>query len=99
MRFPPSKREDVSAFLALERAKVFLTPAEAHLRQQRPVELRTPGGRVRVRLGARDVAFPEVWTRRVPFGRDPRIELAPGGGEAFVGPVEDRPRYHRGQQS
>src|SRR3954468_13759563 len=66
--------------------------------EQRAVELRAPGGRVRVRLRARDVAFPEVWTRRVPLGRDPRIELAPGGGKAFVGPVEGCPRHRRGRQ-
>src|SRR3954449_6090471 len=66
--------------------------------EQRADELRAPGGRVRVRLRARDVAFPEVWTPRVPLGRDPRIELAPGGGEAFVGPVEHRPRHRRGRQ-
>src|SRR5215213_3787313 len=66
--------------------KSFSRRLKPSLANERAVELRAPGGRVRVRLRAHDVAFPEVWTRRVPLGRDPRIEHAPGGGEAFVGP-------------
>src|SRR4051794_10744581 len=65
---------------------------------QRPVELRAPARRVRVRVRTHDVAFPKVWTRRVPLSHDPGIERAPGGGEAFIGPVKDRPGHGRGRQ-
>jgi hypothetical protein len=61
-----------------------------------PMKLRAPTGRVGVRLRPHEVALPEVRTRRLPLGRDPGVELAPGGSKALVGPMVDRPRHRRG---
>src|ERR1700687_2481834 len=65
---------------------------------QRPVELCAPRGWVWVRLRAGNVPSPETRGWGVPVCRDPGFELAPGGTEAFVGSMVDRPRHRRGGQ-
>src|SRR5262245_14868818 len=75
-----------------------LIPEYSALASQWPVEFRVPGGRVRVRLWARDVVLPEVRGWRVSLGGDPGIELAPSGSKALVVPVVDRPRHRRSGQ-
>ncbi len=65
-------------------------PSTRALAGQWSVEFRAPHGRVRVRLGTRNVALPEVRGGRVPLGGDPGIKLGPSGAKALVGPVVDR---------
>src|SRR3990167_8833086 len=68
--------------------------AEAmRLKDYRPVQFRTPAGRVEVRLRAYEITFPELLTVPVPRGGDPFHEFAPGRAEAFVVAAVDRSRH------
>src|SRR5437588_10634465 len=57
------------------------------------VQFRAPGGRIRARLRADDVALPETAGRWVPLRLGQLPELAPGVMEALIGAVVGRPDH------